>query len=190
MSYLTDVTQYAKNHTIRECCCKFSKNYFTMYSYLKQHNITFKRQPFIGADNSNYKHGCRHTRLFKIWVNMRQRCSNKCNQAYKNYGGRGVKVCNEWQDFLTFKEWSLNNNYTDTLTIDRINVNGDYCPDNCRWVSRRKQNLNRRNNRFITYKGQTKTVKEWSEIYNMHYDKLRWRLDNWKDLDKVFNYKN
>lgn len=188
MLSLKEVERYAKEHTVRECSTYFNKSYFYMYHYMKDHNIAFKKQAVSGKGNSNYKHGYKHTRIYHIWVDMRQRCNNPHNYSYAYYGGRGIKVCEEWeQSFPAFLLWSENNGYTDELTIDRIDCNSDYCPDNCRWVDRKTQSINKRNSRFVTYKGQTKTLREWADIYKVHYDKLRYRLDNWSDLDKVFD---
>lgn len=95
---------------------------------------------------------------------MRYRCSNQNNQAYKDYGGRGIKVCQEWQDFSNFREWALANGYTDELTIDRIDVNGDYCPDNCRWASRKTQMNNRRCTPHYDVGDEKLTMSEISQI--------------------------
>lgn len=183
-----EVRQYAKSHTVRECSDHFKKSYFYMYHYMRDYDIPFKRQVMSGEGNSHYKHGYKHTRIYRIWVDMRQRCNNPHNHNYVNYGGRGIRVCAEWeQDFTTFLLWAKNNGYTNDLTIDRIDVNAGYCSENCRWVDRKIQSINKRNNRLITYKGQTKTLREWADLYKVHYDKLRYRLDNWSDLDKVFD---
>lgn len=187
MLNIEELKRFAPSHTVRECCDRFSTSYFTMYHYLRDHNIQFIKNDNRGEHNSNYKHGGRHTRIYHIWLDLRQRCNNPKNHAYSNYGGRGIKVCEEWNNsFTSFLSWSEKNGYNNTLSIDRIDVDSDYSPDNCRWVNRKIQNINKRNNRRITYKGRTKTMKEWAEQYNMNYDKLRYRLDNWEDLDKVF----
>jgi hypothetical protein len=139
-----------------------------------------------GKKNSCYKHGEVKTRLYKIWGDMRNRCNNPNNSAYIYYGGRNIKVCQEWSDFLNFKEWALQNKYKNNLTIDRIDVNGNYDPNNCRWVSKREQNLNKRNNHYITYNGETHTMKEWAEIKNINYLCLSRRLNGLKwDIERA-----
>ena len=110
------------------------------------------------------KHGGRGTRLYNIWKTMRERCNTKTNKSYKYYGARGIKVCKEWDDFAIFKEWATTHGYEPTLTIDRIDVDGNYEPDNCRWATYKAQSRNKRNNRKLTFNGASKTMSEWSEI--------------------------
>lgn len=93
-------------------------------------------------------HGMSKTRLYRIWSNMKNRCMNNKMRGYEYYGGRGISVCKEWLSFNCFSCWALSNGYNDTLTLDRINVNGNYCPENCRFVSMEVQSKNKRNNLY------------------------------------------
>lgn len=111
-----------------------------------------KRKQITKMNKDNIKHGKRYTRLYKIWCGMKYRCYNENYDGYNNYGGRGIIVCQEWiTDFENFYEWAIENGYKDTLTIERINVNGNHCPENCKWATMKEQENNKRNN----------TVLEW-----------------------------
>jgi len=123
------------------------------------------------------RHGGYNTRLYRIWSLMKERCYNPKRKEYNRYGARNISVCNDWHDFKLFMEWALNNGYKDNLTIDRIDNDGNYCPENCRWISRKEQSNNRRVNRYITFNGETKTITEWANDNNLHYYILRKRID-------------
>lgn len=117
---------------------------------------------------------------------MRQRCNNKNNPKYKVYGGRGITVCDEWNDFSNFMNWSYKNGYNDTLTIDRIDPNGNYCPSNCRWSTLKEQANNTRSTVFLTYKGEKKPASEWSKITGIPQDTLTKRKRNgWSDEECI-----
>ena len=103
------------------------------------------------------------TRLYRIWKNMRNRCSNENIPNYERYGGRGITVCEEWQRFEPFYEWAMANGYGDDLSIDRIDNDGNYEPSNCQWANRTEQARNRRSNEFITYNGTTKHISDWDK---------------------------
>lgn len=125
-------------------------------------------------------HGLSAHPLYAVWSGMKQRCNNPNSSAYKNYGGRGIKICSEWQDnFVAFFDWSMNiGGYQEGLTLDRIDNNKDYSPENCRFVSMKVQNNNRRDNRLITFEGQTKTLAEWAELLGISASALGRRLNN------------
>ena len=136
----------------------------------------------------NTKHGSTKTRLYHIYCKMKERCYNKTCKAYKNYGGRGITVCEEWlEDFTHFEKWAKENGYSEKLSIDRINVNGNYEPTNCRWVTDKIQCNNRRSNRFIEYNGEVRTVAEWVDITGIPYGTLYSRLRKNKPMNEVFN---
>lgn len=127
-----------------------------------------------------YVHGLSRSRINKIYRGMRGRCYNKKLKSYKDYGGRGIKICEEWLDdekgFMNFYRWSMENGYSDNLTIDRKDVNGDYEPFNCRWVDRKTQQNNTRRNDYIEFNGETHTLSEWAEIVGIKNKTLYTRL--------------
>lgn len=107
-------------------------------------------------------HGCSKTRLFEVWDSMKDRCNKPAHRAYARYGGRGIRVCAEWDnDFACFKEWAEKSGYKEGLSLDRIDNNGNYEPSNCRWATRQEQANNRCSNRYVTINGVTKTCAEW-----------------------------
>ena len=130
---------------------------------------------------ANTRHGLTHTRLFNIWSGMRKRCYNSNCHAYKDYGGRGITISEEWNDFITFKDWALTHGYDNNLTIDRKDVNGNYEPSNCRWATMKVQSNNTRTNRIITFNGKTQTMKEWANELNINYQTLSTHInrDKW-----------
>lgn len=112
-------------------------------------------------------HGREPRRLHRIWSGMKCRCNNPTNKDYPRYGRRGITVYPEWSEFIPFREWAFASGYADDLTLDRIDVNGNYCPENCRWATPKEQANNRRNNRRITYMGKTKTFSEWADQFGI-----------------------
>ncbi len=121
----------------------------------------------------------RYNRLYNTWCNIKSRCNNSKNPRFSSYGGRGIKVCDEWGfSFSNFEKWAISNGYNNSLTIDRIDVNGNYEPSNCRWVTNSEQQLNKRTNRIIRHNGVSKTLKEWSDQTGLNAKTLQGRIDN------------
>lgn len=108
-------------------------------------------------------HGLTHHELYPRWNGMLQRCENKKQSSYRNYGGRGIKVCAEWHDVKNFIEWAYSNGYEKELSIDRIDANGNYEPSNCRWVTMKEQSFNKTNSVKVTFNRETKCIMEWAE---------------------------
>lgn len=139
------------------------------------------------------KHKGYKTHLYFVWESMKKRCYNSNDKFYYCYGDVGIKVCDEWRnDFSSFRDWAVRNGYNEEklasginkLTLDRIDVNGNYCPQNCRWVDMSIQNNNKRNIRKYYYNGETHTITEWSKIKNISFmtlydrlNKLHWSID-------------
>lgn len=116
------------------------------------------------------------TRLDIIHSNMIQRCSNPNNSFFYRYGGRGITVCPEWRNRKVFKEWAVKNGYAEFLTLDRINNDWGYSPDNCRWVSIKVNCNNRSSSHIVTAFGEKHSLKEWSEILGISYNTLKKRV--------------
>ena len=132
------------------------------------------------------KHGLYNTILYNRWKTMKERCLKPYNSSYKYYGGRGIKICKEWQnDFLVFFNWAINNGFKKELTLDRIDVNGDYCPENCRWITIKEQNFNKRNNRFVVLDNQKATLTTWCEKYNISRQTVYKRLNRGWSIEKA-----
>lgn len=138
-----------------------------------------------GSKKFKKRHGMTGTPIHNLWLSMRQRCSNPNDTDYRLYGGRGIKVCDEWnKSFETFAEWALSSGYQVGLSIDRIDVNGNYEPDNCRFITMFEQASNKRNNVFIQYEGETVTVTEASRRCGIPQSTLANRIRaGWNDYD-------
>ena len=115
-------------------------------------------------------------RLRAIYTGMLCRCNNPKHHTYPNYGGRGIKVCDEWHDFSKFKEWVIKTRPQEDYTVERIDVDGDYCPSNCTWIPLGEQARNRRTNVIIEYNGEKHILVEWCEILNLNYNLIHNRI--------------
>lgn len=121
-------------------------------------------------------HGDSKKSIYNVWHGMVNRCRNPILKVYPRYGGRGIKVCEEWHDYFIFKEWAMNNGYDESLTIERKDNNGNYCPENCAWVTMKQQQNNKSNSHRITYNGQIKTITEWGDVLGISAITLRSRI--------------
>lgn len=192
----------SKNGSARwECKCECGKKTITLANHLKDGHTKscgcYSKEVAKNKALNNkyfYKHGLfsdkKYVRLSHILNSMKKRCYNINNQNYKYYGGRGIKICNEWLDeengLLNFYNWAINNGYKENLSIDRINVNGNYEPDNCRWATPKVQANNRTSNRMITYNEKTYNVTQWAEKLNMKPRVLADRIRRQWSIERAF----
>ena len=144
---------------------------------------------------TNDKHGLSRTRLYPVWYSMKHRCYNPNDKQYKDYGGRGITVCDEWHDLRNFYKCAFANGYDENAefgicTIERIDTNRNYEPSNCKWVTQKEQANNKRNNHLITYNGKTQSLAQWADEYNIPHGVLERRINrsHW-DIEKALNTK-
>lgn len=181
--------------TLWRCICDCGKEITTRASSLKCGNT--QSCGCLQAENTKVRattHGLtggrsHANRLYSIWRNMKQRCYNPKAAKYNNYGGRGIAVCEEWiNSYVSFHEWAMANGYSDNLTLDRIENNGNYEPLNCRWSTNQEQSNNTRFNRLLTYNEETKTLAQWADEIGLNFTTLKCRLDDYGwDLEKALN---
>lgn len=135
-------------------------------------------------------HGMTNESIYKSWYSMKHRCNNPNAANYAGYGGRGITVCDEWDDFDNFYEWSMSHGYAPGLSIDRINNNGNYSPENCRWTTSSEQANNKRDTIFVTYNGQTHSIAEWARLFNVVYSTLSRRINRgvMRDFEEYFGF--
>lgn len=147
-----------------------------------------KRREPKGVRDTSWlvKHNMSETSLYYAWLAMKQRCYNKNNPKYRIYGAKGIKVCAEWKDnFCAFVDWALKNGYGVNLTIDRIDGDGDYCPDNCRFVSYEVQANNTSRNVFVEYNGEKKSVSQWAKRLGINVSTLQRRFYKGWSIEKA-----
>lgn len=177
-----DYIQPSGQHKVMWLCECICGNKISVQAYFLKKGYT-KSCGCLRKENSkkiHIKHGLYYTKIRGIWGNIKQRCYNKNSSSYKYYGERNIKICDEWLNnengFINFYNWAMHNGYKEGLTIDRINVNGNYEPSNCRWSNNITQANNKRNNIYIEYKNETKTLAEWCKELNMNYNTVRTRI--------------
>jgi len=159
-----------------KCCC--GKETKVASSNLVRNFITScgcKRSKTISEKNKT--HGKSRSRIYLLWSRIKVRCDKVTCSQYKNYGGRGITYDRSWEKFEPFYQWAINNGYQDNLTIERINVDGNYCPENCKWITFKEQARNKRNTYRVKYKNKEYCVSELAEIVGIKVDTLKKRLN-------------
>lgn len=179
-------------HTMWDCVCDCG-NHTTVYgTHLRRGNT--RSCGCLNSDETRERsltHGDTHDRLYQTWQNMKNRCYNPNVRSYIRYGARGIQVCEQWRnDFVAFKAWAIMSGYTEELTIDRIDPNGDYTPENCRWATVLEQANNTRTNRYLEFQGEIHTMAEWSRILGIPYTTILTRLNReGKSVEEAFKKK-
>lgn len=185
LTVVGEIHQNIKGKIVRkfECLCDCGKTCYVEPRFIESGYAK-------SCGHTRPRHGSSRTRLFKVWWGMKMRCECENSASYANYGGRGISVCKEWQQFPAFKEWSLSHGYEKGLTIDRIDVNSNYTPDNCRWVDWKVQGNNKRTNTFLTFNGKTQTVSQWARELNINVSTIFGRMRRGKPIETILSTRN
>lgn len=193
---LTPISYAGKSYDSRHqflCKCDCGNEVVVLEKHLRSGNTKscgcYKRDMGHAA---NTTHGKSKTRLYRVWANMIERCESEDCPNYHRYGGRGIRVCNEWHDYSKFDEWAVFAGYNPSAkygecTIDRIDVNGDYEPSNCRWITMKEQTDNRECTRRVEFNGECHTLKEWSEITGINYYTLHKRFRRGESPESILH---
>lgn len=180
---LTAIRIAQRNPLKWECKCDCGNT-----CYVSSKNLIHNHQKSCGCLShiGNPKHNQSYTRVYRIYAKIKRRCFVQDDPAYDRYGGRGITMCDEWKNsFESFSNWAYANGYKQEYSIDRIDNNGNYCPENCRWTDPITQGNNKRNNKYYTYNGTTKTLSEWCREKNMSYKVVWYRLSHGWDFEKA-----
>lgn len=185
-------TNTQKTYWVCKCDCSNMKTVRSdslLCGSIKSCGCLKRKQDKINL-TKHYRHMMSGTRIYQEWQGMKGRCNNPHDPRYDRWGGRGIKVCDEWQNsFEAFYNWAMANGYKDDLTIDRIDNDGNYEPSNCRWATQQEQSRNRSSNIKITIGNSTRTLMEWCSIFNVNYKNVRdryWR-NGFSSIDDLFN---
>lgn len=182
---LTIIENYTdeKGQTKVKCKCDCGKYKIVLLYELKNNHIKS-----CGCLRTKHGKSNKKNRLYKIWGIIRDRCFCKTYLRYKDYGGRGITICEEWKnDFLVFEKWALANGYSDNLSIDRINNDGNYCPENCRWATAKEQANNRRNSKFIYYNNEKLTISQFANKYNINRNILNQKINKGFKIQEIID---
>lgn len=168
------------------CRCACGKTVIVLARYLKSGHTRScgclqAEKASFAASRRNVTHGESAAPLYHVWQSMRARCNNPKHRNFSNYGGRGIKVCEEWdRSYTAFRDWAQRSGYRKGLQLDRLNNNGGYSPLNCRWITPKGNSNNRRTSRYLEYNGERKSVAEWAAEKGISYQTLYSRItDGW-----------
>lgn len=182
LTALSPIKKWGSSKYFWICKCDCGRTVEVIGSNLVRNNTTScgcYGRSIIG--NKTKQHGMSKTRIFKIWAGMRKRCNNPNFKSYSDYGGRGIKVCNEWDSFIAFYN-DMKEGYADNLSLERKNPDGNYCKENCRWATMKEQSRNKTNTRYIEFNGKRKTASEWCEGVDVDVSTFLSRIKNGKDI--------
>ena len=185
-------TETRKTYWVCRCDCgnmKTVRSDSLLCGAIKSCGCLKKKQDKVNLVK-NHRHKMSGTRIYLEWQGMKARCYNKSDARYADWGGRGITVCDQWKNsFEAFYEWAMENGYQKELSIDRIDNNGNYCPENCRWATQKEQSRNRRSNVNITIGNSTRTLTEWCEIFHVDYANVnaKYRRNRNATIDDLFN---
>lgn len=178
-----------------ECLCDCGNTATIRGSNLRSGATTscgcYAKEVFHKRGKDSATHGCTNTRLYQTWASMKRRCDAPGSPLFENYGGRGVKVCDEWEhSFEAFRDWALANGFQEDAkrgdcTLDRIDVDGDYCPSNCRWVDNLTQQNNKRSSKYLEFNGERLTQAEWSRRMGLSQNIICKRLKKGWSIEKT-----
>lgn len=175
-----------RGHILTECQCICGNKTIVPLSSIKSGHT--RSCGCLEAEGNNYAHRLSGTRIYKIWKGIKTRCYNQNHHTYAYYGARGIRMCDEWyNDFMSFYTWSMENGYNDSLSIDRINPNGHYEPNNCRWVTQKEQQYNKQNSITVNYYGE-RSLLDLARLLNVSPSNLKYYYENGK-LDEFIKAK-
>lgn len=187
LTAIEPVWRNKRNSVLWRCKCDCGNETITTVSHLrsghtKSCGCLMRETSAINMHNITFKTGCSFERLYAVWIEMLLRCNNPEDKAYKHYGGRGIKVCKEWQDYLVFKECAYSHGYNENAkrhecSIDRIDVNGNYCPENCRWATNAEQSVNKQDTVYVELNGERMALSQAAEKLRMNYGTLNSRIN-------------
>lgn len=177
-----EVDHTAQNKRKWLCVCDCGTKRIVSENNLLNHKSTSCGCRRVESNKQRSIHNASHSSLWQIHKSMKHRCYYMLDKNFKNYGGRGITICDEWlgnAGFVRFMNWALENGFQEGLTIDRIDNDGGYEPSNCRWVTMKEQNLNKRSNAFIEFMGIRKPRSVWADAIGIHSTSLKYRVEKW-----------